>query len=197
MTKTKCPEPGIYFDIPDADYRAWDCPSQSLLSAFRDPENCELDIYDTMTTASETSDAMQLGLDIEAAIDGKPVRPNVQCLPDEIKQRRGKEWEALKATFPAVEFLPKSEYKSHGEHIAQVMAVANAVKADKKATWLLDGAKRQVSFVWDAKFVGMTGEEVTHRVKGRLDYWKPATSRTMGLDSCVGHSISPVYRRHE
>jgi len=162
----------LYPDIPEAKYRAWPYPSQSQLSWFRDPDLCELDIQYRLEHPTEQTDAMQLGHWIEAAVDGLPFGREVQKLPPEIKARRGAAWQEFSAANPGIEWLPTSEYAKHGERVDLAEACAASVKANPMASALLAGAERQVSFVWDAEFIGATGENVKHRVKGRLDYLK-------------------------
>ncbi len=171
--RTPAPEPGIYYDIPDPEYRAWPYPSQSDLSLFRDPDLCELEIQHKLNTPSESNDAMRLGTDVETCLNGDVVGGKVQCLPPEMKVRRGKAWDAWKEGHPGIDWVPMSEYKTHGEYITKVNAIAENVRDNALAMKLIDGAKQQVSFVWDAKFMSVGAEEVTHRVKGRLDYLKP------------------------
>lgn len=179
-------KPGIYPGVPDAEYRAWPYPSQSQLSMFRDPDLCELEVKDRLENPPEQNDGMRLGCDVEAALDGLAIRPNVQCLPDEIKVRRGKAWDEFREAHPGVEWLPKSEYKEVGEYVTQVESIVASIKRHDIAMRLIGGAQRQVSFVWDAKFIGQTGEEVAHRVKGRLDYWRPGVIADLKTTSYGG-----------
>ena len=171
--KTPCPEVGIYENVPEELYRSWDCPSQSQLSLFRDPDRCELEVQYALDNPPESNDAMRLGTEVENALDGIQVHQNVKCLPDHIKVRRGKAWDEFKEGNPGIDWLPKSEYATFGEHIKQVGDIVASVKRHDLAMKLVDGAKRQVSFVWDAPCPSMSGDIVKHRVKGRLDYLKP------------------------
>ena len=163
--------PGIYLDVPDDEYRAWPYPSYSLLSAFRDEGLCELDVEYRMANPTETTPQMELGTMVEIATHNPDVlMGNVEPLPDDIKQRRGKRWEALQEEYPGIEFLPQYEYQKWLSGVRQAVDMAEAVKAYPLTAKLIEGAQRQVSFIWDATFRGASGAPVTHRVKGRLDY---------------------------
>lgn len=164
--------PGIFYDVPMEVYRAWPYPSQSQLRYWRDEELCELEIKHLLEAPDSQTEAMRLGCFYERAVDGLEISPDVQLLPPEIKARRGAAWEELRDNNPGVTFLPPSEYSTLKEQIEIAQSMAQATHAHPLAEKLLAGAKRQVSFVWDATFVGQSGEMVTHRVKGRLDYWQ-------------------------
>ena len=168
----KAPEPGIYEDVPFEDYLEWDCPSQSLLSLFRNRDLCELDVLYRIMNPPKQTPQMELGHLLEAAVDDPDsLGANIRCLPEDVKVRRGKAWEQLRDRNPNITFLPQTEWQQHKEQVGALQAMAKQVNL--VAGGLLDGAKRQVSFVADLAFVGESGETVTHRVKGRLDYWIP------------------------
>ena len=166
------PNPGIYYDVPEADYRSWPYDHYSALAMFRDTDLCELEIAYALEHPQEATDAMNLGHLVEAAIDNPDTVGNeTQQLPEGIKARRGQAWLDLQAENPGVTYLPASEYAKHGNLVAQARAMAASVKADPIASVLVaPQVKRQVAFVHDLKFVGMEGTEVTHRVKGLVDY---------------------------
>lgn len=164
------PEPGVYYGVPDAEYRAWPYVSQSVLSMFGDPEVCEDDIRDYIENPPEPSKYMQLGLDVERAVDGWDPMENVHILPEHIKQRRGKAWEDLQLSNPGVMFLPPSEYVERTDEADRILAMAAKITEDEDVAKLLTNAARQVSFVWDVELDLLEGQKATIRTKGRLDY---------------------------
>jgi len=165
------PGPGIYEDIPDAEYRAWDYPSYSTLALFRDPDNSELDVKYAIEHPREPTDEMGLGLLVEQALDDpKSLGAGVKQLPPEIKVRRGAAWQEFQRANPDIEWLPPSEYVKHMERIVMAAEMAVSVHNHPKFGVLIGDSKRQVSFVADLTFPGADGQEVTHRVKGRADY---------------------------
>lgn len=166
------PDPGIYFDVPDAEYRAWPYVSQSTLGMFRDPDLCELEIRHRIEHPQEPTESMTLGLTVETALhDPSALGACIKQLPPEIKARRGAAYEALKEQNPGVEFLPRVEYEKRTAMFSQARAMAASIQSHDLAARLMDGARRQAAFVWDAEFVGESGKPVVHRVKGLLDYW--------------------------
>jgi hypothetical protein len=186
MTATKEILPGIYPHIPDADYRAWPYPSYSLLSNFRDEDKCELEIAYAIEHPDEQTEEMSLGNMVEQAIDNpNAVGGDTKVLPPEIKARRGAVWQAFQAANPGIEWLPPSEYAKHGERVQVARDMAASVKEHKIARVMLDGAERQVSFVCDLEFVGASGQPVTHRVKGRVDYLQRDDGCIVDLKTCA------------
>lgn len=177
------PEPGIYYDIDEAVYRSWPLVCQSDLSLFRDQDLCEEEIKYALENPKAPSDEMQLGTMLERAVDGLPIRPDVQQLPPEIKARRGAAWLEFQRQHPGVEFLPPGEFARVQEQIDMAKAMAGKVHAHPHFEKLIAGAARQVSLVADLKFIGAGGAEVTHRVKCRLDYWKESSRTISDLKS--------------
>lgn len=164
------PEPGIYPGVPDAEYRAWPLPSYSMLALFRDEDNCELDVKWAIEHPREVTEEMELGNMVEAAVeDPDSIGVGVEKLPPEIKVRRGVAWQEFSKEHPGISFLPPAEYAKWEERIVLARDMAAAVHGDELAEKLIVGAERQVSFVCDLTFPGQDGE-VTHRVKGRVDY---------------------------
>jgi len=163
------PEPGLYDDVPFEKYLEWDCPSQSLLSLFRNRDLCELDILYRLMHPVEQTPQMELGHLLEAAVDDPDsIGGNIQPLPTEIKARRGAAWEHLRDDNPNITFLPRTEWDKYWERAESLAAMAKQVNL--VAGRLLENVKKQVSFVADLCFTGESGDTVTHRVKGRLDY---------------------------
>lgn len=176
------PEPGIYDDVPFEEYLQWGYPSQSILSMFRNPDLCELDILYRLLNPPEQTAEMELGHLLEQAVDSPDdIIPGVKPLPPAIRQRRGEAWEELQENHPGVIFLPPSEWAKHIEKLDMLKAMARQVEL--VAGNLLKDTRRQVSFVWDAEFVGEGGEQVTHRVKGRADYVNDARRIILDLKS--------------
>lgn len=176
------PEPGIYEDVPFEDYLEWDCPSQSLLSLFRNRELCELDVLYRIMNPPEQTPQMELGHLLEAAVDEPDsLGVNVQPLPDSVKARRGVAWQHLRDENPGVRFLPKTEWQKHREQTETLKAMAKQVNL--VAGRLLENAKRQVSFVADLSFTGESGDKVSHRVKGRVDYLDEESGLILDLKS--------------
>jgi hypothetical protein len=168
--KTNCPEPGIYRDVPEAEYRAWPLPSYSTLAKFRDEDMCELEIKYAIENPPESTAAMNLGNMVERAVDGLDISPDIKKLPPEIKARRGVAWDEFQKQNPGIEYLPPSEFSKHESTIEVAKAIGESVRQNDFVELLLTSAERQVSFVCDLEFKGDTGELVTHRVKGRADY---------------------------
>lgn len=163
----------MYPDIAEDVYRAWPLPHYSLLAKFRDPDNCELDIKDAIDGAyqEEATDQMNFGRLVEQAVDcPDALGAGVHVLPQEIKARRGAAWQELQRQNPSIEFLPPSEFAKHTESMDKARKIAESVRAHELVGPVIAAAERQVSFVADLSFAGASGEIVTHRVKGRVDY---------------------------
>jgi len=176
------PEPGIYYDVPDAEYRTWNLPSQSTLSMFRNRDLCELDVHYRLINPIESTPQMQLGNQLELAVDDPDnIGGNIQPLPKEIKARRGLAWETFREQNPDITYLPKTDWDKHKVQVEQLKAMATQVNLVAGA--LLKDAKRQVSFVADMVFVGEDGNNATHRVKGRLDYLDESEKLILDLKS--------------
>jgi len=174
------PEPGLHFDVPFETYLEWDCPSQSVLSLFRNRDLCELDILYRLMNPPEPTQYMELGSLLEAAVDDPDsLGANIRPLPKEIKARRGLAWQTFRDENPGITFLPKTEWEKHNQQAQQLRAMAKQVNA--VAGKLLANAKKQVSFVADLSFTGESGDEATHRVKGRLDYLDEAYLEDCGV----------------
>jgi hypothetical protein len=194
--KSQVVKPGIYFDVPEAEYRKWPHPSQSTLGMFRDADLCEKEIKYAIEHGGEDTDQMALGRMFEIAVNGGDPRGTMRLLPPEIKQRRGVAWEELRDANPGIDFLPKSEYDKRTESCKIAEAMAAQVHSDPVSEKLISGSKAGVAFVADLKFVGQSGQEVTHRVKGLLDYWNEPLgaiadlkSTSMGGQRSVGASF--------
>ena len=84
------PPPGIYEEVPEDEYHRWNLPRQSIISWFRDPGLCELDILFRILCPPTPTDSMALGNLLEVAVDTPELLgANVQPLPSQIKARRG------------------------------------------------------------------------------------------------------------
>jgi hypothetical protein len=184
-TQTTAPGPGIYYDVPDAEYRAWPYVSQSTLGLFRDPDLCQLEIKDRIEHPRGPTDEMELGTLFERTVNGEDVQGNVKLLPPEIKARRGAAWNALHDDDPSINWLPKSEFDKHMESIVVARAMAEHVHAHPFAGKVIAGATKSVAFVADLTFDGQSGQPVTHRVKGLLDYWNEEYGVIADLKSTV------------
>ncbi len=179
------PTPGIYFDVPDADYRAWPYVSQSTLGMFRDPDLCQLEIKDRIDHPRGPTDEMELGTLFERTVNGEDVQGNVTLLPPTIKARRGAAWDELQAQNPGVKYLPKGEFDKYMESVLIARAMAAKVHEHPWAGPVIAASKRSVAFVCDLEFVGVSGKPAVHRVKGLMDYWMEKHGVIADLKSTV------------
>ncbi len=110
----------------------------------------------------EDTDALKLGRAYHIATL-EPERYLSRCVAWE-GRRSGKEWEAFKEKFKALEILTEREH-------SLCLEIAKAVRADPRAQPYLNKGQREVTMAWTHKsptVAGLPGYEF--RCKGRLDF---------------------------
>lgn len=182
-TKPDAPAPGIYYDVPEAEYRGWDAVNYSLLKGFCMGDTSEHFRYDREhPDEDEDSLAKAFGRVAEAAVlQPKVVRERFAVLPQtypaESSRGRGenkvvettqkpwnmnagycREWVAEKGT-EGVECVRHADME-------RAKVVAASVWGHKAARRLLEGVKVQVCVVWKDPGSGML-------CKARLDALHP------------------------
>jgi hypothetical protein len=171
VRKIPAPPPGVYPNIPDADYRAWNLPSYSLLAKVASDDYCDEEVHWLMEHPALPTPDMDAGTAFHLACQNPAlVAERFRPLPPEIKARRGKAWEDLRDSAPDVRFLPSIDYK---KIVSNAEPMARKVRANYEVGLLLDGCQFEVSFVVDLKYRAVAGD-VVRRVKGRIDLWNPA-----------------------
>jgi len=150
------PEPGIHYNIPDAEYRAWPCVNISSLIELLPPDGTPADYLYALDNPYQ-SPAMALGTATHVAVLQPDLfKATYVCGPD---CRRGtKQWDAAEA-----------EAGSNGSRLVkpdeynQAVAMGGAVRGHAgSAEYLMRGAA-EVSFVWKDSITGLL-------CKGRIDW---------------------------
>lgn len=154
------PEPGLYRDVPEAIYRAWPCPSQSLL---HDLERSPAHAYWNLTHPKAPSAAKRFGSATHSIVLMGPedFERSYMQLPEGL-DRRTKEGKAFWADF---EMRETREGLKHDEYAA-VVKIREALLGHPVASQLLWGADgaNELSIVWDEHL-----EAGKLRCKARLD----------------------------
>jgi hypothetical protein len=168
---TKCPDPGIYENIPAEDYFAWDAVSNSKLSLLkRSPKHYQHGF-------AESTPAMQLGSLVHSgvleplAIAKRYVfMPDYSSHPDNVT---GKGERSFSSATTFVKSMQDQFRRLHHdkeivteEQYNTMVGMATALAENEKAKHLLRDGKSEVSVVWDDPDTGL-------RCKARADWLKP------------------------
>lgn len=106
---------GIYYDMPEDEYRALPYVNQSSLKTLVQggtPAHYKAAIEDD----DKETDAKTFGKVVHSAILTPQDFEAVQPLPDDIRSRRGKAYDALITENPGITYLPSGEYVKHEEN---------------------------------------------------------------------------------
>lgn len=162
------PEPGVYYDIPSADYHTWDAASSHRLSLMlRSPAHCRAAI----DCPPEPTDAMRLGEAVHYATLQPDLFAKRYVVPPKVDRRTkaGKdEFQLFEAANADKQFLSADEW-------AQCQAISRAVWSHLSAGPLLKGdVKQEVSLVW---------QDQQHDLlcKGRIDLFNAKYSALVDL----------------
>lgn len=185
MSETTTINPGLFFGISDAEYRAIPAMSQSELKAFmRDPELyyhqwIACDIAIPPRTAS-----MQLGCDIEDWLLTRTCG-DVVVIPDDVLSasgsRSGGKWKTWSAENQDKRQLKQHEWDSLA---AQLAAITKNVEAHKQAAQL-------ITKPWDRHPVVIWENDHGFLCKAQLDLLKNIDSRRFAVDIKSADNASP------
>ncbi|KKN83550.1 hypothetical protein LCGC14_0297890 [marine sediment metagenome] len=169
----ECPEPGIYYGIPEETYHAWDAFSKSKVGELiKSPAHMQARLREGLDTA-----AVRLGsltdtvvFDPDKLLERFSIQPSTYV--DDKKETKPWNINAKKCK----EILAQLEATGKGKPISNAMyqaamALREAVKHQPAAMGLLQHGQSQVSIVWDDPDTGV-------RCKARLDWYWPAHSIT-------------------
>lgn len=154
---------GIYYDVPDAEYRAWPFPSYSgvkIIASGGMPAHYRA----YMTEPNKGSKSKNFGTYAHMALLEPERLDAIKALPEQIKRRTGDDWKKLQEEFPRFTFLSPSEWKAFEPMRDQAYRVRDNAMEHPIACDLLRRSKKEVSFVW-------TDEDIGIRLKGRADGW--------------------------
>ncbi len=152
---------GIYYDMPEAQYRALPFAHYSAVKslclgktpahyiALRDNIECD-------------SDSKAFGRLVHEALLTPQVIERTERLPDNIKSRRGAEWERLRDAFPEKTFLPPSEWATFQRERDVAYRVRDSILNHPIAGELMRDISTEVVIIWTDKETGV-------RCKGRID----------------------------
>lgn len=175
------PEPGIYFDVPFADYLAWPHINNTLLShAARSMAHFryrQLRGSDDSTTAQTFGRIVHFGTLEPEIIDSQyVVMPDfaaqvLQEKPDCKSPRGTNRYRELVADFgertTGREILDQADYDA-------LVGILESIGNNERATDYLTGGSAEVSIVWDDPATGL-------RCKARLDKWQRESCRAVDL----------------
>lgn len=152
---------GIYYDMAESQYRALPFAHYSAVKALclgKTPahyialrDNIECD-----------SDSKAFGRLVHEALLTPKVLECVEKLPDNIRARRGAEWEQLRDAFPEKTFLPSSEWKTFQKERDVAYRVRDSILNHPIAGELMRGIRTEVVLIWTDKETGV-------RCKARVD----------------------------
>ena len=86
----------------------------------------------------------------------------VKPLPESVKRRSGRDWEALQSDNPGITFLSPSEWSETGGKIESAKRVAESVYAHPIVADLMRDVEKECSMIWTDNLTGL-------RCKGRTD----------------------------
>lgn len=155
MTYTPTPQPGIYPDVPEHEYRAWDAMNYSRLKLLsRSVE--EFDWYEKHP--KEATKEMRFGRVVDALLhEPLTFSERFHVMPKvDGRTKAGKE--ALAA---AAESIDKEIVRA--EDMQRATAIVEAVRGHRKAAELYAKGKPQVCVVWVDRETGVT-------CKARIDW---------------------------
>ncbi len=165
--------PGIYTDMPDAQYRSIDAASQSLLKKFGQSARAARYYMDHRVD----SDAFRLGRAADTlvldpgAFDSRFVEYRGSEKKDGswTTERRGAGWTKFKADAKeqGLDVLSDSE-------LAEARGMAEAAHQHPTAGGLLKGGQSHVCVFWEDELTGLL-------CKAQLDYWQPEAGRIVDV----------------
>ncbi len=159
-----CPKPGIYPDMNEDEYRAWDAANYSTLKDLSGFYYCPAKAF----TQKEPTSSMKLGTLFHEAMQG-PIKHDMNLLPSTIGRRFGKKWEEFKALHPG-NWMPQKEYDDATREIQKAEAMADAVRANPTyAGWVENSPHFEVAMVADIPVCDRFGEEHLFRCKCKAD----------------------------
>lgn len=152
----KCPEPGIYYDVPFADYLAWDAISKSELWAGR---KSAAHLREAISHPKAPTEAMRRGSFIHSyCLEPQILMSRYSVAPDGDKRTK-----AVKEAWAAFEATLEGREPVSAEDVAIAKRMHEALRNHPTAAALLFGPGRsEVSFIWVDPHSGVT-------CKGRAD----------------------------
>jgi len=153
---------GIYENIPDDEYRAWQLPSYSGLKILALGGTPAHYWGYTHATKKKTSRAMEFGSIAHRAILEPQWFELTQPLPEDIPKRVGTKYKELLEANPGVSYLPNGEWTDFLAAKESAMIIRERVMCHPIAWELVERSKPEVSFAWTDPDTGV-------RCKGRTD----------------------------
>jgi hypothetical protein len=167
----KCPEPGVYENVPAEDYFAWDAVSNSKLNLLkRSPRHYQHGF-------NEATPAMQLGSLVHSGVlEPLAIAKRYVFMPDYASHPDNVTGKGVRSFSAATTFVSSMEEQfrkfHHDKQIVTekeydtMIGMATALAENEKAKQLLRDGRAEVSVVWDDPETGL-------RCKCRSDWIKP------------------------
>lgn len=180
MTDT-APDPGIYQDVPFADYLAWPAVNNTSLSyAARSLAHYRF------APEQEATDAMRFGSLVHTGkLEPAAIGSRYAVMPDfaaDIRKPDGTEYSNVKATkaykdaVTAWRATVGDKEECTGEQLQTMIGIASALtQHDLAREWLCGLGPVEVALVWDDPDSGV-------RCKGRVDKWLGGMQRPLLVD---------------
>lgn len=187
--QTLTPEPGLYQDIPDADYRAWDAVSYSLLKEF---DRSPLHVKAILEGRREPTKAMKFGTLVHTALlQPKVFKDRYVVMPDfaeGLVDDFGEPYASPKAT----KKYKTRKAKFQAEHAGKILVepkeyeacegILNSILSDPSASHLFENITMfEASATWVDERSGLRFksrfDSVTERFGAVLDIKKVADAR--------------------
>lgn len=153
---------GFYYDMPEEIYRSLPFANYSAVKELclgATPAHYKA----RHAGIDEESESKDFGTIVHQAILTPQAFENIEPLPPDIKQRRGKAWEDLRDGNPTIKFLPQSEYEKFLQDKKAAEIIRSAIFNHPVISNFFTGGERvEVVMIWTDKDSGV-------RCKGRID----------------------------
>lgn len=136
LSKVTTPEPGVYEDVPFADYRAWDAINYSSISKGRKSMRS---MHHAMTQSSTASAAQGLGTAVHAALLEPDIFAEFPAYDGGSRKTKG---------FTAYQEAEGRECLTRGEK-DQAATLAEIAMMDAEAKHLIRQSKHEICLVWE------------------------------------------------